>query len=637
MGAVLSEGGQEMLTEALQIGRDVLQLGDDISAREAIQRIIDAGIIGGLMGAGGGVLSFKGPADEGKGPPPTPESAEDLLGGVEGEPTPFTEETAGPETTPFTEEGAVEVPEPVSSREKVEGVLTPLEEGIETIPYEPDKPFVEAPEPLQAGFEDRGEATRRVEATERIAAQEERLKDVTLPPNFGDARLKREGHRQTLESMASELVKGGDGAGALIYDDQGGVSGRLGSVNAEWFQTMAAQADTKASVEQVKAAVDKALAGEKLGVRQARIIGTMLDAIGEERGTRIDYVKEQLAQARIERQGFAPVSVYDEADAGQIFEEEAYEADWDGPTRTLAELHYEAEQVDAAAVEALSDSLEPTDAARALTEIIARQHEQEVQEPAAEGELETGAGPDAQEPEGQVPAEAAPATPRGYWDAQLEQNPLREKRDKNAAEAWIAGNVEAAGDILRETAQEKSAPDYIQEKLSRLEMALANNADWRAAEAQETTPEIAESLKRLEGLPTETYIQRRVKDLVSALLNRQRAEAEAALVKLKERINAVQPETVPPVRGEGEPGGERAEGLEGALPGREAGEEAQEEDQGRAKIRISLIPAEATVTRKAIVEETGDEVTITQNAREAVRELEKQRTIYQKLMDCVSA
>lgn len=94
---------------------------------------------------------------------------------------------------------------------------------------------------------------------------------------------------------------------------------------------------------------------------------------------------------------------------------------------------------------------------------------------------------------------------------------------------------------------------------------------------------------------------------------------------------------MPPVRGEGEAGGVSAEGLEGALPGSAAGQEETQEDQGRPRIRISLVPAEATVTRKAIVEETGEEVTITQNAREAVRELEKQRTVYQKLMECVSA
>jgi hypothetical protein len=521
------------------------------------------------------------------------------------------------------------------------------------------------------------------------------------------------------------------------------------------------------TVEQVRAAADKALEGKKLGVREARAVGAMLDTIGVEREGRIDYVREELAKARKERgallQGFPPISVYEDTAAGEIFEEDAYEPDWDGPTRSLAELAYEAEQVDPEAVAALKDSLEPDDAARALAEIIARQHEQETAEPAPTGELETGEGAAPAQPEGEVPAEISGAdkevvvdlgdgvtetttvavggsgrvyrkvvtrhpdgkeyggteyilNAEGEFIAPEEANFL----SPDSAERPHQGSREDSERIRnllleRAKTEDRAELKRIDDEIARIAQGLpeAEAPAEAAPEAEGVAPEqetvFAEMRKlgdealrlneehrkllpppgqvsvggaaidpliRAEGLQSllqairdgksiadalaaakETaalfvskhneradFVTRRADDSgASYLEDKARALARTLGVDfntpLLEAEDAIQLQPVPGVRGEGEPGGERPEGLAPTLPGGEEaqGQEEVETPEGRPRIRVSLIPADATVTRKALVEETGQEVTITQNAREAVRELDKQRSIYQKLMDCVSA
>jgi hypothetical protein len=173
--------------------------------------------------------------------------------------------------------------------------LRPKKEGLELeeketaeVKYEGGLDFEpSAPTPLQAEIESNLDATERLERRKRIDALGEELKDVALPPNVTDARLKRKPYRIALKSMSEELQEGG--GQAMLMDERGKVTERTPSVNPEWFKNWT----DSPSVADVKKAVDKALKGERLGDRQARTIDTMLGAIADERAQGIQYTQDQ--------------------------------------------------------------------------------------------------------------------------------------------------------------------------------------------------------------------------------------------------------------------------------------------------------------------------------------------------------
>lgn len=138
---------------------------------------------------------------------------------------------------------------------------------------------------------------------ERADAAAERAKSIRLgsilPPGFDDPRLARDEFRQSIEGLVNTLEKGG--GISYLRDENDVITGRTQSVNPGWFQAMAKDSTTAMSVEDTRAAVAKALKGERLGVRQTRVVKSLLDEVS---GIRSNYAgvlrdnRKQVAQER---------------------------------------------------------------------------------------------------------------------------------------------------------------------------------------------------------------------------------------------------------------------------------------------------------------------------------------------------
>ncbi|MFT6550457.1 MAG: hypothetical protein ACJA1I_000485 [Zhongshania marina] len=92
-----------------------------------------------------------------------------------------------------------------------------------------------------------------------------------------DDRFANPEYRERLPVMASELIEGG--GIALLTDDNGAINGRTKSQNPDWFKN---NGDLP-SAGFVRAAVNKALEGKKMGPKQVRAISAMMDAIDADR------------------------------------------------------------------------------------------------------------------------------------------------------------------------------------------------------------------------------------------------------------------------------------------------------------------------------------------------------------------
>lgn len=214
----------------------------------------------------------------------------------------------------------------------------------------------------QLAVQARAKADQDIERNRRVGDINRATEDVTLPKGFDDARLKRLDYRGELEKMTADLTVGGGQGLAPAPDfvpgeaDKRGPEAvpqvRLPSVNPQWFQDMAAQPETKVTVEGVGRIVDKALTGKTLGAKEARVMEVLLDQISEQRGApeTIDFAQDELDQARNARREiqnqFEPelADVSDLADihpeiayAGQLYEEGEYEAGLDLTLRMVQE------------------------------------------------------------------------------------------------------------------------------------------------------------------------------------------------------------------------------------------------------------------------------------------------------------
>lgn len=165
-------------------------------------------------------------------------------------------------------------------------------------------------------------------------------------PGLIDNRLKRAQFRAELEMMSAELTPGG----GVTYtrDENDVIIGRTPSVNPEWFQALAAEPDTKVSVKQLQNAVNKAIAGKKLGVRQARVVQGMLDAItGRREGEELNYARQMLEDARARRQASQDAQggpIDPQADIrGEMFYEDEYDPEMSADSRIIFELMSEAQ------------------------------------------------------------------------------------------------------------------------------------------------------------------------------------------------------------------------------------------------------------------------------------------------------
>lgn len=303
--------------------------------------------------------------------------------------------------------------------------------------------------------------------------------------NYVSPKLKRENYRSLLKSTVNKLVEGGgisltggdfSPANANISRDKETQVRRTPSVNPKWFQRMAADPETSMSVADVKTAVQKALAGERLGMRQARVVETILGEISLQRTDpdQIAYIRSERARARELRQLVAqganpnnfsriPAEFYD--DAGHEFVETEYYPEMTGSARSLLELADQAEEAGFQdEVEAiLSKDITDPEMAREQFQLIEAQYEKPGEERQAGAEKDTG------KPAEQAPAStaeeaqlngqgnsvpASKATPESEDDVDTvaDAKPVVSRNDKSSeGRAGSSGRKPPAGSIAKST------------------------------------------------------------------------------------------------------------------------------------------------------------------------------------------
>lgn len=239
-------------------------------------------------------------------------------------------------------------------------------------------------------------------------------KDEEDKKKYVDPRLKRKDYRAWLkDTIDNDLVPGGgitlipkpgakktSDTGDVLYDYGTDNVIRTPSVNQSWVQSLLAEEGV--SVKYVRNAVEKALRGEKLGVKQERVVKSVIDQIKGERNApenmesvrqrRLDAINlrrmaraakpitEEEAQKAME----GPDYYTDEAMAGQIYEEDAYEPGWSDEARSLSELAREAAAIDETKTERILErGLPDPAAAKQLWEVIQNGQEQQQKSPEA--------------------------------------------------------------------------------------------------------------------------------------------------------------------------------------------------------------------------------------------------------------
>jgi GGDEF domain-containing protein len=136
--------------------------------------------------------------------------------------------------------------------------------------------------------------------------------DITPPPEvtptardwrYVDPRMKRQKFRDFLRGLKEEF-QSGKGVGSIVRDPiSGEVTGRITSPNPLWVQEYLSE--TGMTVEQVHNAIDKALAGQRLGHRQEALVKSLLDKISDDRQEKyIDAARKELKKRRDERRNF---------------------------------------------------------------------------------------------------------------------------------------------------------------------------------------------------------------------------------------------------------------------------------------------------------------------------------------------
>ncbi len=116
------------------------------------------------------------------------------------------------------------------------------------------------------------------------------------------------------------------------------------------------------------------------------------------------------------------------------------------------------------------------------------------------------------------------ASAANYWNLHLEHNALRSpphgKGPDTDAGAFLAWHLEAAGDIIRETARgQYSDSNYIFEKFNRLKNHLGER-DWRDPLSPRESAALIVIRKDIEGLPADSKLLGRVKTILLAIADR---------------------------------------------------------------------------------------------------------------------
>ena len=260
-------------------------------------------------------------------------------------------------------------------------------------------------------------AGERAEARDqRIAEQRERLGEAKMPPGMSDPRFKRDAYRSGIQAMANELVRGGDIS--LVPDKSQYVTGKAGrrvttgmkrtpSINPQWFQDFGVGegGEYKPTVDELQWTVEKALKGERLGVRQNATILTMMDLLEGERAKDVDHVRSLLERARLlRREGFSPTRA--DLEYGTILDEGEYRPEWTAEDRLLRDMFDEAVAINEPAAERILERMaiqgRPSiEIAEALDALINGEDygkiTGEVEEGKPGGAADTGAAPGGQE------------------------------------------------------------------------------------------------------------------------------------------------------------------------------------------------------------------------------------------------
>lgn len=211
--------------------------------------------------------------------------------------------------------------------------------------------------------------------------------DETPPgPVAEDPRMKRKPYRERLEAMVDELAPGGgvtlvpkEGAkrtsdtGDLTYDFDSQEIERTPSLNPDWFKRWDVEIGSKPTVGQMRTAVKKALAGEKLGVPEERIIRGLLDNV---QGERTEPPSMDAAQAERDQQretrkeGFGGKRT--EADVGQAPEQDPGVAALDAAIKEAQRLGVPQERIDYLLDQGTQTDEDPAEMAKFLEYEIGR-------------------------------------------------------------------------------------------------------------------------------------------------------------------------------------------------------------------------------------------------------------------------
>lgn len=142
---------------------------------------------------------------------------------------------------------------------------------------------------------------------------------------LSDPRIKRDVYRYNLAGMGQNLI------------DEG--------VAPIWFNEMNETPGLSMESQQTQAAIQKALTGQPLGIREARAVEFMMDKVTGQREAplNIDYARQQLEKSRRKRKMAKPLEQLDPLQ-GELFEESEYLPDMDADTRIAYELTVDLEQ-----------------------------------------------------------------------------------------------------------------------------------------------------------------------------------------------------------------------------------------------------------------------------------------------------
>lgn len=183
---------------------------------------------------------------------------------------------------------------------------------------------------------EREQAALDQEYAQELAAEPDNLPAPStdeLRANNIDERVADPRYLDRLAPMANELIEGG--GVEMLYDENGQIIGRSPSQNPPWFR----ENGDIPSKSFVQKAVQKVMAGEKLGEKQARTISSMLDAIDQDREWYSDPDELQEWDSLFEDADFrAANDPADDADVASWLPQEYIDEDLGAPLSAIGVL-----------------------------------------------------------------------------------------------------------------------------------------------------------------------------------------------------------------------------------------------------------------------------------------------------------